>query len=41
MKPFTIDCRRKKMDMENFYTFYQEFCHKQVQTGHYVPEYYE
>ena len=27
--------------MDNLYKFYQEFCHKKFQTGHYVPEYYE
>ena len=27
--------------MDNLYKFYQEFCHKQVQTGQYVPKYYE
>ena len=27
--------------MDNLYKFYQEFCDKQVQTGQYIPEYYE
>ena len=27
--------------MDDFYKFYQEFCYKQLQTWHYVPEYYE
>ena len=27
--------------MNNLYKFYHEFCDKQVQTGQYIPEYYE
>ena len=27
--------------MDNLYQFYQEYCHKQVQRGQYVPEHYE
>ena len=27
--------------MDNLYQFYQEFSHKHVQTGQYVPEHYE
>ena len=33
--------QRKKISMDNLYKFYQEFCDKQVQTGQYIPEYYE
>ena len=31
----------EKVSMYNLYKFYYELCHKQVQKGQYVPEYYE